>query len=77
MSKKKKKNKKKKEGMVQVKQFFESDIMMADAYGGVAMPRTRLVPKRFASVHRQRLGQSTADKLRNLPPQMQNLTTSY
>jgi hypothetical protein len=27
---------------------------MADAYGGVAQPRVRMVPKRFASVARQR-----------------------
>ena len=35
--KKKRKSKKKRDqGLVQVKQFYESDIMMADAYGGVA-----------------------------------------
>jgi len=34
--KKPKQKKKKNEGLVQVKQFYESDIMMADAYGGVA-----------------------------------------
>ena len=44
---------------------------MADAYGGVAQPRVRMVPKRFASVHRERVG-----GIRNQPPQMQNLTTS-
>lgn len=69
--KKKRKSKKKKDqGLVQVKQFYESDIMMADAYGGVAQPRVRMVPKRFASVHRERVGN------RKYPVQMQNLTTS-
>lgn len=45
--------------MVKVKQYFESDIQMAGAYGGVAQPRVRMVPKRFASVHRDRAGQQS------------------
>ncbi len=46
----------KKNKLVKVKQYFEQDIKMADAYGGVAQPRVRMVPKRFASVARQRDG---------------------
>lgn len=33
--------------MVRVEQMFESDVKMANAYGGEAQPRVRMVPKRF------------------------------
>jgi len=30
--------------MIRIKKYFEADIQMAGAYGGVAKPRERLVP---------------------------------
>jgi hypothetical protein len=45
--------------MVKIKKYFEADIKMAGAYGGVAKPRERLMPERlvsqrFATVARER-----------------------
>ena len=32
---------------VKVEQMFQADVQMAKAYGGEAVPRVRMVPKRF------------------------------
>ena len=40
--------------LIKVEQMFESDVKMAHAYGGEAVPRVRLIPKRFATSIRER-----------------------
>jgi len=55
---KRRKKKGKKKKLVKVKQYYEQDIKMADAYGGIAAPRVRMVPKRFASVARDRANEA-------------------
>lgn len=42
--------------MVKQEKMYDKDIEMANAYGGDAVPRVRMIPKRFTSNLRERQG---------------------